>query len=262
MKKPLGFSVLLLLAVISNAYPDGNDANTILLIHADGADTSTTFTDDSTNANTLTALGNAQVDTAQSVFGGASALFDGSGDEVRADSIAAYAIGAGDYSVDFRFRLVDLNSERGLVHQDGADNLFINIHTAGTGRFDCTTGTTLNDFASGGLNNNQWYHFALTRDSSDAMRCFLDGTQIGTTPTNSGSIGQATHHIGQQQNATYLNGWIDEYRFSNNTRWTANFTPQDHAYHTAGGATAPRRRNRSFIGLFNRDSVGGRQLQY
>jgi len=41
---------------------------------------STTFTDSSLSPKTITRYGNAQIDTAQSVFGGAAGLFDGSGD--------------------------------------------------------------------------------------------------------------------------------------------------------------------------------------
>jgi len=58
----------------------GIDSSTKLLSHCNGADTSTSFPDSSFSAHSVTANGNAQVDTAESQFGGASALFDGSGD--------------------------------------------------------------------------------------------------------------------------------------------------------------------------------------
>ena len=45
-------------------------ANTKLLLHMDGADTSTDFEDKSPSGHTITAQGDAQVDTAQSKFGG------------------------------------------------------------------------------------------------------------------------------------------------------------------------------------------------
>jgi len=53
-------------------------ANVLSLVHFNGADASTSFPDE--KPNTWTANGNVQVDTAQSVFGGASGLFDGNGD--------------------------------------------------------------------------------------------------------------------------------------------------------------------------------------
>ncbi len=53
----------------------GLDANTKLLLHCNGVDGSTTFTDSETTPKTVTVQGSAQIDTAQSKFGGASGLF-------------------------------------------------------------------------------------------------------------------------------------------------------------------------------------------
>ena len=66
-------------------YTDGGqvvapDANTMLLMHYYGTDTSVTFTDDSPTGLTVTANGNAQIDTAQYKFSTSSGTFDGSGD--------------------------------------------------------------------------------------------------------------------------------------------------------------------------------------
>jgi hypothetical protein len=51
-----------------------------LCLNMNGSDGSTTFTDSSDAARTVTAYGNAQIDSAQSKFGGASGLLDGTGD--------------------------------------------------------------------------------------------------------------------------------------------------------------------------------------
>jgi len=55
-------------------------ANVSLLLRMNGTNGSTTFTDSSSNALTVTTFGNAQINTAQSKFGGGSGLFDGNGD--------------------------------------------------------------------------------------------------------------------------------------------------------------------------------------
>ncbi|MGE3429317.1 MAG: phage tail protein, partial [Hyphomicrobiaceae bacterium] len=68
--------------------------NVIALLHMDGTNGSTTFTDQ--KGHTFTATGNAQISTAQSKFGGASALFDGTGDLVSSADHADWALGAGD----------------------------------------------------------------------------------------------------------------------------------------------------------------------
>ena len=58
----------------------GLDSNTKLLLHCNGSDESTTFTDSSDSGHTVTAGGDAQVDTAQKKFGTGSVLFDGTSD--------------------------------------------------------------------------------------------------------------------------------------------------------------------------------------
>ena len=59
------------------AATDPNFSNVSLLIHVAGTDGSTTFTDSSSNALTVTPDG-AQISTVQSKFGGASCFLDGS----------------------------------------------------------------------------------------------------------------------------------------------------------------------------------------
>jgi hypothetical protein len=53
-----------------------------IMLHMNGTDTSTSFPDNGSFGQTWTAGGNAQVDTAQSKFGGASALFDNNNDYI------------------------------------------------------------------------------------------------------------------------------------------------------------------------------------
>ena len=60
----------------------GIDEYTKLMLHMNGADGSQTFTDSSPSSKTVTTYGNAQIDTAQSKFGGASGLFPGGTDYI------------------------------------------------------------------------------------------------------------------------------------------------------------------------------------
>ena len=69
----------------------GNDATTKLLLHMEGADAATTFPDSSSLGVSVTASGNAQIDTAQSKFGVASSLFDGTNDYLTVADNAAWA---------------------------------------------------------------------------------------------------------------------------------------------------------------------------
>ena len=80
----------------------GSDAKVVLLL--DGADAATTFPDISPTPKTFTAAGNAQIDTAQSAFGGASLLLDGTGDWITAADHADFALGSSGFRIDVRVR--------------------------------------------------------------------------------------------------------------------------------------------------------------
>src|SRR3990167_5725818 len=75
------------------------DSYTQLLLHCDGVDAATTFTDEIGKA--VTANGNAQIDTAQKKFGTASGLFDGTGDYLSLADSDDWNFGAGDFTIDF-----------------------------------------------------------------------------------------------------------------------------------------------------------------
>lgn len=76
----------------------------------------------------------------------------------------------------------------------------------------------------------QWYHHALTRSGSN-LRFFVDGTQIGSTGTDSQNLDAADAvTLGQGAGANFMDGFIDEFRMSNVARWTANFTPPSSEY--------------------------------
>jgi len=62
---------------------------------------------------------------------------------------------------------------------------------------------------------------------------FIDGTQIGTTQTDTSTIGNFTgvFSVGSGYAGIVHNGWMDEFRLSKGiARWTANFNPPTEAY--------------------------------
>ena len=74
---------------------DSSYASVSLLLHGDGADGSTTFTDNSPTPKTMTVVGNAKISTAQSKFGGAAMYFAASTDHVYAGSSTGFELGFG-----------------------------------------------------------------------------------------------------------------------------------------------------------------------
>jgi hypothetical protein len=180
----------------------------------------------------VTAAGNAQVSTAQSKFGGASALFDGTGDYLNSATGFSFA---GDFTVEFfvRFASIGANS-RGLasdrpptsagyttsnwyIEKNTNNGLFAGINGFG----DIITSDSL-------VTTNTWYHIAFVR-SGTTVSLYLDGTSRGTPLTCGTSVGDGDISFGAIV-GLYLDGHMDEIRVSNSARYTANFTPTTTAF--------------------------------
>ena len=78
-----------------------DDSYTKALLHFDGADTSTTITDES--GKTWTPAGTAQIDTAQYKWT-SSLLLDGNSDYISTPDHDDFNVGSGDFTIDFWVR--------------------------------------------------------------------------------------------------------------------------------------------------------------
>lgn len=211
----------------------GNDEYTKLLLHFDGADASTTITDDNSGgaAHAWTVGGNAQIN-------GNSLLLDGAGDFVTTPDHADFSLGAGDFTIDCKFdpaggfgttRYLGGQSNSGGtgttvawgMYCDSSNRIVVRVNNAPS-----ITGTTVIDTAGE-------HHVALVRNG-DVMHLYLDGIEEGSTALvgtvlnsgNSVSIGR----MGDLASSTWF-GSIDEFRISIGiARWTSDFTPPTIAY--------------------------------
>lgn len=219
------------------------DAQTVLLLHCDGSDGSTTFTDSSLSPHTVTANSGAQIDTAQSKFGGASALFSSDNHSINLDGSSDFAFGSGDFTIEMFVRLSTIRGENQHIYDsrpsDGMggstldDYPGLHITSSGVIRFFrgdvvVITGST--------LSVNTWYHIAVTR-ASGVSRLFVNGVLVGSAAdTITYRNGASRPIIGVRGNDPGDNeffGWIDELRVSKGiARWTASFTPPAEAYST------------------------------
>ena len=99
------------------------DAATKLLLHCnDVPDASTTFTDDGVTGHTITANGNAQIDTADKKFGAASGLFDGTGDYLTAPDHTDFDFSGGVFTIDFQIYPTALSGTGTIFYQETDDN--------------------------------------------------------------------------------------------------------------------------------------------
>lgn len=90
--------------------------NVKLLLHFNGADLSTTFTDSSASPLTFTATADAKLTTTSPIMGTASLALDGTLDEITAPAMAAkLQLGTGDFCIEGWANLTTLGSIRMLV---------------------------------------------------------------------------------------------------------------------------------------------------
>src|SRR5918996_6303965 len=163
---------------------DKHLSHVVLLVGFEGADGSTSFVDESPSGHTLTAVGNAQVDTAQARFGASSGLFDGNGDYIAIPDSNDLSFGAGDFTIEtfVRFNIVQTsmfiskynNSVTPAEWFFGYNGNLIFLGFFGNGSTDFISVT-------GGVMpvTGTWYHAAVTR-SGNTFRVFWQGTQVGS----------------------------------------------------------------------------------
>lgn len=199
-------------------------ARRTFLLHCNGTDGSTSFVDE-IGGLTGTVSGNAQVDTGQSQFGGASAQFDGSGD------LLSFALtSAINLSAEFQFTLQLWVRVDATVSANGVILTF----ASGTGLYPCQfwyehstgklgiRGFTTDSSAWGwqtaaAVTKGQWYHMLLMRQGQ-RVRGAVDGAIIGTASVSNGLplFASTSLSIGANSNLTApFKGWIDEIAIDN-----------------------------------------------
>jgi hypothetical protein len=214
--------------------------NVSLLLHGDGTDGSTTITDSSPSPKTVTAVGDAQISTAQSKFGGASIAFDGSGDYASVTSSSAFDLGISNepFTVEFWFYRNSTGNHGFFVKGGGAANWnnstgyqYFAFIEAGVLYWMWNPSNTPVSISTSTLPAiQQWHHYAVSYDGTNT-RLFINGTQIGSNNSNIYIAPSAanTVRVGAgpiNANLVSLNGYIDDLRITKGVaRYTANFAP-------------------------------------
>jgi hypothetical protein len=195
---------------------------------------------DNTMLNNLETVGNAQISTAQSQFGGGSMSFDGTGDYMigGAFSSISRAIGSGNFTIEMWLYtnanktqiLFDTGTTSGsttciqcALNSNGYPYVVLNNSPALTSSIVVSTGT--------------WTHVAWVR-SSGTLVIYVNGVSGGSV-ANSTNISDTGLTIGtpndwRDTSASYhYNGYIDDLRVTNGyARYTTTFTPPTSAFPT------------------------------
>lgn len=183
------------------------------LLRFNGTNGSQTFHDEA--GRHWTANGNVQLSTAQSVFGGSSAYFDGTGDFLDGGNHRYFYLSNEDFTFEARVRLDSYLSFRTIFGDWSAATgykFLFSIDASGRVCAHANGGAIFTSTAS--LSLNQWYHVAFVRRSG-IITAYLDGVSVATAAA-SGTIGSAANSIltiGAASGATHpFHGYIDDAR--------------------------------------------------
>lgn len=218
---------------------DPHFANVVLLaLNENGTDGSTTFDDQSNSNHTLTAVGNAQWDTAQAPSGlTSSGLFDGNGDRITVTSGGTdFDFGTSPFSIEGFLRIA-ASTQMNIFDADGFGQGFprswiIAKYSSAFGPenkllWAIATGTEY--VTTNAISLNTWTHFYVGRDGA-TLYTALDGI-VNTHNVGSGYSIPATGGYnptigGQATYGNWYNGHIAAIRVTKGVaRYTANFAP-------------------------------------
>jgi hypothetical protein len=215
---------------------NGVDSNTLLMLHMDGTNGSTTFTDSSLSNHTATPVSGAKISTAQSKFGSASGAFNGSSDYLQYSDSADWSLGTNDFTFDWwEYRTASTGNVIGR-YPSGQCSYAVGYYFGGNISCYLSTGGAGWDVASGVSMGsailNAWTHYALVR-SGNNFYTFQNGNLISTFNSSASIYNNsgATEIGSWTPGSVYFPGYIDELRFSKGiARWTSNFTPPSAPY--------------------------------
>jgi hypothetical protein len=199
---------------------DPNFSSVVLLLHCDGTNGSTTFTDYSNSAKTVTANNQAQVSTASPKFGTGACELDGSQDYLSLVDSADWDFASGDFTIEMWIKPDSVTGFQSLFNQRSSSANYCPVIIA----LDASTLVLLLSFTgsswaavytiSGGtVTTGNWQFVQLVRSGND-FKMYLDGVQVGSTYNSSSTLYNSTESllIGGSGNTFWFDGQIDDVR--------------------------------------------------
>lgn len=226
---------------------DPQFANVSLLLHMNGTNGSSVFSDSSSASRAVTAIGNVAINTSQSKFGGASGFSNGGGGYLTFSN-SVFDFGVADFTIEFWLYATGINADTGILgagrsagvaegfncylRHDNSHKLSVDAKIDG----QWTSPAVISASAA---STGEWEHWAITRYGgtlklwrNGALQDAREGagdiqfpaTQPGSLFSTAGD-GEFASHGGSV--------WIDEFRVtkgSGGARYTSAFTPPGAAF--------------------------------
>jgi len=225
------------LALLNPSAPAVDPALTLALLHFDGADGSTTFTDSSPTPLTYTrSYSNNVISTTQSKFNGSS-LYVGvdSGSGVRSVSNDRFLLSNQDFTIECWFYdSVLAAGNKGVIGVGDRHSIVIDN---GTIKGNVYTGSNFEIVHQTTVSAASWNHVALVRNNG-VVTLYVNGVASNTTVAiGTTSLINDGNNFFKVTNASYkgvvvgcFDGYIDEARVRREAVYTGNFTPPTSAF--------------------------------
>jgi hypothetical protein len=208
-------------------------ANNVLLIHADGTNNQNNhaFLDSSNNNFTITRNGNA-TQGSFSPFSqtGWSVFFDGTSDTITYTGGSSLNFGTSDFTIELWVNMANTNTFSPFLRPDdtGAFPEFGYDWSTSELKFQARD-ASITSVSTTAVVRDVWNHIAVSR-SGTSLRLFVNGTQVGSTVTNSTNFGSTTGTIrigGSSFSGSHnINGYLSNFRVVKGTAlYTSTFTP-------------------------------------
>ncbi|MDD3765982.1 MAG: ZmpA/ZmpB/ZmpC family metallo-endopeptidase-related protein, partial [Eubacteriales bacterium] len=219
------------------------DTQVVLLLHFDGEDGTTAFTDSSINNSTVVNSGDVKLSKTQSKFGGTSAYFDGNGDYLTITDSDKFNFSNKDFTVDWweyrmntgaSFTTQKNNGVAALLAGYDSVYLYMSGNTSYWNLLD--RWTFANDL------RNTWVHRAIVRDGS-TIRTYENGVNSWSANIGTGSLyndGNIKIGMWHPSDTKYFQGYIDEFRVTiGKKQYSSNFTLATNTYGATCNTTCP-----------------------
>lgn len=229
----------LFMAAGSAAPTDPFYSSVTSLLHFDGADGSSTFTDQK-SVTWSRGASNAELDTAQAKFG-PSSLFSNTTGYIGAPTAGNFDFGTGDFTLECWVRPSTIASFQTIFSHrtSGFGNDGLTFRITNTGKLEAFRSAGLNIMTgTTTMSASDFQHVALCRVGG-TWRIFLNGVQEGTNAIGVANVStgaSTTSYIGVygDQGLTterLSSGWIDDFRATKGVgRYSAGFTPPTAAF--------------------------------
>ena len=189
---------------------------------------------DATAKNVLETVGNAQISTTQSKWGGSSISFDGSGDYLMMPASSFWGFGTGDFTIEFWWYPNTLATYQQMIMNandggpTGTGEYVITYNTTLGLRFFINVGATvIQQGSTSGWSTGQWYYVAAVR-SGNTLTLYRNGSSIGSGSVTGVTIGSSSVPFylgGEPYTPTSINGYVQDLRVTKGYARTITASP-------------------------------------